>query len=63
VGPFLADRKNNDASIAKHLLYIYNNEQGILEWLHDNDVILIDRGFRDAMKAIFGKRKLFLLIT
>ncbi|CAF4165165.1 unnamed protein product [Rotaria sp. Silwood2] len=50
IGPFLADGKNNDASIAKHILY--NNDQGILEWLHDDDIIIVDRGFRDAVKAI-----------
>ena len=51
VGPFLADGKSNDASIATNLLY--QNKQGILEWLNgDDDVILTDRGFRDAVKAI-----------
>ena len=41
--------KINDASIAKHLLY--QHKQGLLEWLHD-DVILIDTGFRNAARAI-----------
>ena len=50
VDPFIADGKSNHASIAKSLLY--QNKQGILEWLHDDDVILIDREFRDAAKAI-----------
>ena len=36
--------------LLKHLLY--TNTQGILQWLHDDDIIIIDRGFRDAMKAI-----------
>ena len=49
VDPFLVDAKSNDASIAKNLLY--RNKQGLLEWLHD-DVILIDTGFRDASRAI-----------
>ena len=51
VGPFLADGKSNDASIATNLLY--QNKQAILEWLNgDTDVILTDRGFRDAIKTI-----------
>jgi hypothetical protein len=29
-----------------------NNEQDILTWLHDNDIILLDRGFRDAAPAM-----------
>ena len=50
VGPFLADGKNNDASIAKNIFI--NNEQDILNWLHDDDIIIVDRGFRDAINTI-----------
>jgi hypothetical protein len=50
VGPFLADGKNNDASIAKNIFI--NNEQDILNWLQDGDVIVVDRGFRDAINTI-----------
>jgi hypothetical protein len=39
----LADGKNNDASIAKNIFI--NNEQGVLDWLHDGDIIVVDRGF------------------
>ena len=49
IGPFLVDAKSNDASIAKNLLY--QNKQGLLEWLHD-DAILIGTGFRNAARAI-----------
>ena len=49
VGPFLVDAKSDDASIPKNLLY--QNKQGLLEWLHDG-VILIDTGFRNAARAI-----------
>ena len=49
VDPFLVDAKSNDASIVKNLLY--ENKQGLLEWLH-GDVILIDTGFRNAARAI-----------
>lgn len=50
IGPFLADSRNNDASIAKNIFI--NNEQNILNWLHDDDVVVIDRGFRDAVRTI-----------
>ncbi|CAF4721656.1 unnamed protein product, partial [Rotaria magnacalcarata] len=50
MGPFLSDYKNNDASIFKHC--VYNNEQDILNWLHDNDVLILDRGFRDTVRAM-----------
>jgi hypothetical protein len=46
----LADGKNNDASIAKNIFM--NNEQGVLDWLHDDDIIVVDRGFRDAVNTI-----------
>lgn len=29
-----------------------NNEQDILNWLHDDDVVVVDRGFRDAVRTI-----------
>ena len=45
-GPFLSDSKNNDAKIIQHCLL--NNEQDILTWLKDDDIIVLDRGFRDA---------------
>ncbi len=46
MGPFFANTQNNDANINKHCLF--HNEQDILTWLNDNDVILLDRGYRDA---------------
>ncbi|CAF4491463.1 unnamed protein product, partial [Rotaria magnacalcarata] len=50
MGPFLSDYKNNDASIFKHC--VYNNEQDILNWLHDDDVLILDRGLRDTVRAV-----------
>ena len=50
MGPFLADGRNNDASIAENLFI--NNEQDILNWLQDDDIIVVDRGFRDAINTI-----------
>ena len=49
-GPFVADNRNNDASILNHC--IHNNEQDILNWLHKDDVLIVDRGFRDAVSTI-----------
>ncbi|CAF4084367.1 unnamed protein product [Rotaria magnacalcarata] len=50
LGPFFSDYKNNDASILKHCLY--KNEQDIVNWLHEDDILIVDRGFRDAISAI-----------
>lgn len=50
LGPYLADAKNNDATIIKSCLY--ENKEGILEWLLDDDVLVVDRGFRDAVKPM-----------
>lgn len=46
-GPFLADGKNNDAAIAECIFK--TNDGNILDWLEDDDVIVVDRGFRDAV--------------
>jgi hypothetical protein len=46
LGPFLADSSNNDASIIKHCLF--NNEQDMLSWLKDDDIMIVDRGVRFA---------------
>ena len=45
LGPYLA--KNNDANITKHLFE--NNVEGIQDWLTDEDVLVLDRGFRDCL--------------
>jgi len=50
LGPFLSDYKNNDASILKYC--VYNNEQEILDWLGEDDILILDRGFRDATRAM-----------
>ncbi|CAF4659356.1 unnamed protein product, partial [Rotaria sp. Silwood2] len=44
LGTFFSDYKNNDASILKHCLY--TNEQDIIHWLHKDDILIVDRGFR-----------------
>ena len=41
LGPLFTDSLNNNAAILKH--YILNNEQQVLSWLRDNDVLVLDR--------------------
>ena len=50
IGPYLANARNNDASITKHS--IMNNREGIIDWLEFNDVLIIDRGFRDSLPLL-----------
>jgi len=50
LGLFFSDYKNNDASILKHCLY--TNEQDIIHWLHRDDILIFDRGFRDVIPTI-----------
>ncbi|XP_062613814.1 uncharacterized protein LOC134275560 [Saccostrea cucullata] len=44
LGPYYA--KNNDTSITKHILK--TNSEGMKVWLNDNDIFIVDRGFRDV---------------
>ena len=51
VGPFLADSKNTDASIAKNIFI--NNEQDVLNWIRDDDdVVVVDREFRYSISSL-----------
>ncbi|CAF3548310.1 unnamed protein product [Rotaria socialis] len=50
LGPFFANSSNNDAAILKHCLL--NNEQQILNWLRDDDILVLDRGFRDVVNTL-----------
>ncbi|CAF4204039.1 unnamed protein product [Rotaria sp. Silwood2] len=49
-GPFLTDAINNDASIIKHCLF--ENKGGMLNWALDDDVMILDRGFRNAINSM-----------
>ena len=49
-GPFRTDTTNNDASIIKSCLV--ENKERILNWLHDDDVLILDRDFRDATNSM-----------
>lgn len=46
-GPYFADGKNNDASILNSLLK--KSASTLLEWLWPEDVLVVDRGFRDSI--------------
>ena len=41
-----SDQKNNDANILKHNLE--SNMEQMNEWLQEKDLMIVDRGFRDA---------------
>jgi hypothetical protein len=52
-GPYLSDSSNNDAAIQKDILI--KNKEGILNWINEHDLVVVDRGFRDStgmMRAI-----------
>ena len=49
-GPFFSDNNNNDASILKHIMI--NNCGNILNWIDDNDIMIVDRGFRGSLGAL-----------
>ena len=48
--PFPADGKNDDAAIAERIFR--NDDNDILNLLDDEDVIVVDRGCRDAIGAM-----------
>lgn len=50
VGPYLADNKNNDANILTHMLK--SNLEDIKHWVQENDIFVVDRGFRDAISLL-----------
>ena len=50
IGPYLADYRNNDASMTKHI--IMNNREGVTDWLKPDDVLIVDRGFRDCLRLL-----------
>ena len=50
LGPFLADGKNNDAAILN--VFLQNKESAIRKWLAQNDIFVVDRGFRDSVDLI-----------
>ncbi|CAF4200472.1 unnamed protein product, partial [Rotaria sordida] len=47
---FVKHNNNNDASILKHV--IINNYDDILNWIQENDILILDRGFRDSLGVL-----------
>ncbi|CAF4939249.1 unnamed protein product, partial [Rotaria socialis] len=41
---------DNDASILKHIMI--NNYDDILQWVEENDIMILDRGFRDSLGVL-----------
>lgn len=46
LGPYLADSKTSDAKILSHM--IQTNVEDIRKWVEEDDIFIVDRGFRDA---------------
>lgn len=50
LGPYFADSKNNDAAILNHA--IAKNVDTIRQWVKEEDVMVVDRGFRDSLQVL-----------
>ncbi|XP_033756201.1 uncharacterized protein LOC117338945 [Pecten maximus] len=50
MGPYLSDSKNNDAGIIKHAEQ--GNMENMMNWLTEEDIIVVDRGFRYAVEML-----------
>lgn len=50
LGPYHADSKNNDANILKH--NFQTNMEHIKDWLQEEDILIVDRGFRDSISFL-----------
>ena len=50
LGPYLADGKNNDASILKDMLE--SNVEELRDWFQEDDLFVVDRGFRDCLEFL-----------
>ena len=49
-GPYFSDFHNNDASIPKHVML--NNCEDILNWTKEDDIMILDRDFRDSLGVL-----------
>lgn len=49
-GFYFVDYKNNDVSILKYNFQI--NMENIKDWLQQDDVFIVDRGFRDSISFL-----------
>ena len=50
LGPYLADSKNNDASILTHMMA--SNTEQIKSWVQPDHIFIVDGGFRDAISFL-----------
>jgi len=50
LGPYYADGKNNDATILNSVLS--SESSRLRNWLTSNDILVVDRGFRDSIELI-----------
>lgn len=50
LGPYLADPKNNDSSILNHSILL--NTEEIQRWIKEDDIFVVDRGFRDSESVL-----------
>ncbi|CAF5196082.1 unnamed protein product, partial [Rotaria magnacalcarata] len=50
IGPFCSNYSNNDASIMNNILH--RNTENILNWLKKDDIVVVDRGFRDSVHTM-----------
>ncbi|CAG2231242.1 unnamed protein product [Mytilus edulis] len=50
MGPYMGDGKNNDANIMTHI--IKRNIEKITDWLQEDDILIVDRGFRDSLDLL-----------
>ncbi|KYN19756.1 hypothetical protein ALC57_07909 [Trachymyrmex cornetzi] len=49
-GPYFSDASNNDAALLQNE---FNNEAARMnEWFRENDIIIVDRGYRDIMDLL-----------
>ena len=50
LGPYLADGKNSDAKVTEHTCT--SNVEDITDWFEEDDVMVVDSGFRDAVDIL-----------
>lgn len=51
-GPYFSDAQNNDARILQNEFEL--NVRGMREWFRDGDIVIVDRGYRDARPLLEG---------
>ncbi|XP_062568535.1 uncharacterized protein LOC134230709 [Saccostrea cucullata] len=50
MGPYFANGKNNDSSIITH--FVKSNSGNFMDFMEEHDVLIVDRGFRDALEFL-----------